>query len=92
MFLFLLWGFLLWNVFVFFLYGLDKKRAIKGKWRISEKVLLSTSLLTGGLGALLGGHFFHHKTQKWYFQLSWYLGIGLIALMAYLVLPISSYF
>ena len=28
------------NLTAFFLYGIDKKRAIKQKWRISEKTLI----------------------------------------------------
>ena len=45
----------------FITYGVDKIKAIKGKWRIPEKTLLWESILFGGLGAFLGGNFFHHK-------------------------------
>jgi uncharacterized membrane protein YsdA (DUF1294 family) len=51
------------------LYGVDKRRAIKGKWRISESVLLSVGFFGGSVGALLGMYFFRHKTRHWYFAL-----------------------
>ncbi|KHD44439.1 DUF1294 domain-containing protein [Streptococcus hongkongensis] len=75
MFLALAGALVMWNSVVFALYGIDKRRAIKGDWRISEKTLLLTALFFGGIGAILGGNLFHHKTQKWYFQLIWVLGI-----------------
>lgn len=40
----------------------DKKRAVKGKWRIKEKTLFSIALLGGSVGVLLGCKRFHHKT------------------------------
>ena len=51
--LWLLWG--VWaaiNLTVFALYGVDKRRAIKGAWRIPEKTLLTGTWLLGGVGAL----------------------------------------
>lgn len=75
--------FILWNVFVFITYGVDKIKAIKGRWRIPEKTLLWESILFGGLGAFLGGNFFHHKTLKWYFRACWYLGIIINVVFAY---------
>lgn len=52
-----------WNVVTFLLYGIDKRRAKQGKWRISEKTLIISSLLFGGIGAFLGMYFFRHKTK-----------------------------
>ena len=51
----------------FFAYGLDKRKAKNGKWRISEAVLLLLGVLGGALGAFLGMKLFHHKTKRWYF-------------------------
>lgn len=76
---------LVWNVIVFISYGIDKRRAIMGTWRISERTLLLLSLILGGVGALIGGYVFHHKTQKWYFQLVWYTSVLLEILFLYLV-------
>ena len=54
----------LWNVIVFLIYGMDKKRAKEHRWRVSEKFLIVIAFLLGGAGALLGMWFFRHKTQK----------------------------
>lgn len=62
-------GLLVWNVFVFLTYGVDKGKARRQTYRISEKALLLQAFFGGGVGAMLGGMFFHHKTRKWYFQL-----------------------
>ena len=50
----------LWQIFLivfavisvvnFFMYGIDKRKAKKGKWRISEKALLLTSFFGGAVG------------------------------------------
>lgn len=52
----------LWNLTVFFLYGVDKHKAKKDKWRVSEKMLLLCAANFGSIGALLGMRVFHHKT------------------------------
>lgn len=57
------------NFASFFLYGIDKRRAKKNKWRISEKTLLIMAAIGGSVGALLGMTKFRHKTQKWKFKL-----------------------
>lgn len=75
----------LWNLFVFFLYGWDKRKAVKGHYRIPEKTLLLSALATAGLGALLGGRIFHHKTRKWYFWLTWICGIILEIIFIYYI-------
>ena len=51
------------NAASFALYGIDKFKARKEKWRISEQSLLIASLF-GPIGALLGMQHFRHKTQK----------------------------
>ncbi len=45
----LLLALLLWNILVFATYAIDKRRAIRGAWRISEKTLMIESLLLGGI-------------------------------------------
>ena len=44
--------------------GIDKWKAIKDRWRISEKALLTSAFALGAPGATLGSLFFHHKTLK----------------------------
>ena len=57
------------NVVTFILYGVDKSRAKKGRWRIPEKTLLLLPLLGGSAGGILGMATFHHKTRPWYFRI-----------------------
>lgn len=57
------------NIGTFIIYGIDKRRAVKRKWRISEKTLLGAALFGGGFGALFGMVWFHHKTQHWKFRI-----------------------
>ncbi len=52
----------IWNAYVFIMMGIDKRKAIKGKRRISERRLLLSALAFGALGGFCGMHFFHHKT------------------------------
>lgn len=57
------------NIIGFTLMGVDKKRAIRGAYRISEASLFMVAILGGALGATLGMHHFRHKTRHWYFRL-----------------------
>lgn len=56
------------NLAAFALMGLDKRRARRGDWRISEKALFLPAVLGGALGGLLGMRVFRHKTKHWYFR------------------------
>ena len=71
---------LLMNLIAFVLMGLDKRRARRDKWRISEKTLFLPAVLGGSLGAILGMRLCHHKTKHWYFR------YGLPALLAVQIL------
>lgn len=51
------------NVATFFVYGIDKLKAKKGKWRISEFALLFMAAAGGSVGAWLGMSLWRHKTQ-----------------------------
>ena len=51
------------NFLAFLLYGLDKQKAKRKAWRISESTLLCIAFVGGGIGTLLGMFFFHHKTK-----------------------------
>lgn len=55
------------NLLTFIVYGADKHRARKGKWRVPEKTLFLLPLLGGSVGGILGMRVFHHKTKHWYF-------------------------
>ena len=51
------------NIVTFFLYGIDKRKAKRSKWRIQESTLLWWAVFGGSIGALLGMRVWHHKTQ-----------------------------
>ena len=59
---------LIWNFMVMLIYGIDKIRAKKGKWRISELTLLGCAFLFGGFGGMFGMVLFNHKTSKLKFR------------------------
>ena len=46
----------------------DKKKAINGKYRISEKNLWGIAVIGGAGGCLAGMYFFRHKTKRWSFK------------------------
>ena len=51
------------NIVSFFLYGIDKYKAKKGRWRISEATLLMMAVIGGSIGAWAGMRLWHHKTM-----------------------------
>ena len=55
--------YLIINLAAFILYGADKRKAVRGDWRIPEKTLLLLALAGGGIGAFLGMQIFRHKTK-----------------------------
>ncbi|MBR0131378.1 MAG: DUF1294 domain-containing protein [Firmicutes bacterium] len=69
------------NLIAFLMMGADKLKAVKGRWRISERALFVSALLGGSLGAIVGMRVFHHKTLHRKFT----IGMPLI-LMAQLAL------
>ena len=75
------------SVITFFMYGIDKFKAQRGKWRISEKALLVSSFIGGAVGGFLAMQLFRHKTKHWYFSVVNILGlVWQIGLIAWLVL------
>ena len=51
------------NIVTFIIYGIDKYKAKKHKWRISENMLIGLALIGGFVGALAGMQVFRHKTK-----------------------------
>ena len=51
------------NIATFFLYGIDKYKAKKNQWRISEATLLLMAVIGGSIGAWSGMRLWHHKTM-----------------------------
>jgi uncharacterized membrane protein YsdA (DUF1294 family) len=59
----------------FVLMGVDKARAQRGSWRVSERIFFRLALLGGVFGIVVGSSVFHHKTLKGSF-------IGVILIIA----------
>ncbi len=73
------------NAVTFIVYGIDKYKAKKAKWRIPEATLLLLAVLGGSIGAWMGMKVWHHKTmhKKFKYGIPAILLIQ-IALMTYL--------
>ena len=65
------------NILTFFVYGIDKWKAVKGKWRIPEASLLTLAIIGGSIGAWVGMKVWHHKTMHKKFK----YGLPLILLV-----------
>ena len=74
------------NVITFIIYGIDKLKAKKGKWRIPESTLLLLAIIGGSIGAWLGIKVWHHKTlhKKFKYGIPLILAIQ-IGLLLYLI-------
>ena len=57
------------NALTFLLYGIDKWKAQRSKWRIPEGTLILLAAVGGSIGALLGMYLFRHKTKHLKFTL-----------------------
>ena len=65
------------NIATFLLYGIDKYKAKKNQWRISEATLLTMATIGGSIGAWAGMRLWHHKTMHKKFK----YGIPVIIIM-----------
>jgi uncharacterized membrane protein YsdA (DUF1294 family) len=74
------------SLFAFILYGVDKAKARRGAWRISEKALLLCGFLGGAAGALVAMQLFRHKTKHPQFS----IGIP-VMLVLHIVLVVVLY-
>ena len=73
------------SLITFLLYGIDKRRAKHGRWRISEKALLAFSFFGGGVGGILAMQLFRHKTRHLYFYAVNIIGVlSQVGLLAFL--------
>lgn len=73
------------NAVTFIVYGIDKYKAKKAKWRIPEATLLLLAVLGGSVGAWVEMKVWHHKTmhKKFKYGIPAILLIQIV-LMAYL--------
>lgn len=77
---------ILMNLWGFALMGIDKWKAKRGRWRISEKALFLTAFLGGSIGSLVGIYLFRHKTRHLRFT------IGIPVIMVLQLLAIIFFF
>ena len=65
------------NIAAIAVYGIDKRKAVHQKMRISEKTLIILALAGGSIGAIIAMIVFHHKTKKPKF----YIGVPAILIL-----------
>ena len=75
------------NILAFLVYGIDKWRAKKGKWRISEATLLLLAVIGGSIGAWLGMKVWHHKTMHKKFK----YGVPAILIIQIILIGYSNF-
>ena len=80
--------FVIINLVAFILFGIDKWRARNNAWRISEATLFLIALIGGSVGAKIGMHVWHHKTQ----HLSFVIGIPMIILLQIILFVVITRF
>ena len=76
------------NLVTFFLYGIDKWKAKRSKWRIEESTLLWWAAFGGTIGALLGMKAWHHKSRHKKFT----IGVPAILIAQLIVAGILLYY
>ncbi|MDK2585226.1 DUF1294 domain-containing protein [Romboutsia sedimentorum] len=70
------------NIISFIFMFIDKQKAIKHKWRISEYTLMLLAALGGSIGTLGAMYTFRHKTKKLKFK----IGVPFIIIIQFLFL------
>ena len=65
------------NIIAFAAMGIDKLKAAKGRWRISEKALFLLAAAGGSIGSIAGMFAFRHKTK----HLSFRIGLPAILIL-----------
>ncbi len=76
------------NLFGFILMGIDKHKAERNAWRISEVTLFMAAIFGGSIGCMAGMHVFRHKTKHWKFL----IGMPLIFVLQSAVLIFLLFF
>ncbi|MCQ6273452.1 DUF1294 domain-containing protein [Bacillus sp. V3B] len=83
----ILFIFIMMNIIGFFIMKVDKQRAIKHQYRISERTLWLVALLGGAIGSTISMNTYRHKTKHLSFKIGFPL-LAVIEFMLYLYLYI----
>lgn len=75
------------NISTFMAFGIDKSKARRGNFRISERMLLGMSAAGGSVGGIMGMQIFHHKTKHIHFN----LGLPAMIVVQYIVVLLFLY-
>lgn len=75
------------NILSFIVMLIDKNKAEKNKYRVSESVLITFALLGGSIGSPLGMYILNHKIRKFKFR----FGIPMIILIQVIFLYTLNY-
>ena len=78
---------LLINALAFALMLIDKKKAIKNRWRIPERTLLCLAAIGGSLGAVIAMQLFRHKTKHLRFSVGLPCMLAVHIILLILLLP-----
>ena len=70
------------NILGYLIMYIDKRRAKKQQWRISEQTIFLITFLGGGIGTTLGMYTFRHKTKK----IKFIIGLPLITIIELVVI------
>ncbi len=75
--------YLIINIISMSLFYVDKQRAVKHQWRISEFTLLLSAFMGGSFGAAVGMKIFRHKTKhpKFYILIPTFLIIHILIII-----------
>ena len=84
---------LLLSLITFIAYGIDKKKAVKKKYRTKEKTLLSLSFFGGAFGGYPAMLIFRHKTkgEHWYFTAINLLGLAIHTTLIILLIFVFNF-
>lgn len=74
------------NAVTFLAYGVDKRAAQHGQWRIAEVQLHTLEFLGGWCGAYVAQKFFRHKTKKKSYQAMFWLMLAFEGVLIYYIL------
>ncbi len=69
------------NMLTYIAFAIDKKRAIRGAWRIPETTLFGLSIAGGSVGGILAMRICRHKTR----HLSFTVGLPLILIVQVII-------